>query len=162
MFNRSLVHTATLALTASACARPQTVLQPTPTAPTAVTVVHVARETLSSVGATPGLVIVVRDADLPDRGLGDAAVQIERAGTDPRTGRGTLTGPDGMARPVAPDTGAFTVLVRRIGYGRFQFDVRLEPACHHTLEIYVGRDYTFHGRRTSSRAVLTTCAPATP
>jgi hypothetical protein len=79
MLHRSLVRIATLALIASACARHQVVIPPISAA---VTVVHVARETLASVGATPGLVVVVRDADLPDRALEAAAVS-----SGPRAGR---------------------------------------------------------------------------
>ena len=133
-----------------------------------LTVVVVDRAMLAQANAKSGLLIILRDAELPDHPLANSGIGIGPAGAgDPRTGRGRLIGTDrdGFARFAVADTGLFTVLAMSIGYRQFQFDVRLLPDRHQTLEIYLGRQFArFHAptpRPTQSRAVLTTCSPTT-
>lgn len=134
-------------------------------APNPVSVVVVDRATLAFADTLKGLVIVVRDADLPDRTLSNSFVAIGPVGTDPRNGRGRrLTmGPNGQAWVTRADTGALTVLALNIGYQRFQFDIRFQATCRETLEIYIARHPTFFDGPpspppTPARAVLTTCS----
>src|SRR4051812_5172006 len=129
----SMLHSRTIAAVTycaitTACAVPAIAQS---SAAQSVTVVRVDRRTLAYTGVASGLVVVVRDADLPDRLLPTSAVAVGPPGVDPRTGDGRFIGfaPDSTRR-VIPDTGNVTVLALNIGYARFRFDIHLEPMCH--------------------------------
>jgi hypothetical protein len=125
-----------------------------------------------------GLRIVVRDADGPDQPIGQVSILIFRSdsGAGRRPPAGIMTDDRGQATAAIPDSGDYSVVVRRVGYRAAQFNVHLRRSCEQILEVYIARSVVQFDRcqvrtavsppcdpnppPTPSRGVLTTCAHA--
>jgi len=122
--------------------------------------------------------IVVRDVDGPHPPIDQASIQVGGLDSNVRR-RPTVsikTDERGQVTATAPDSGDYSVVVRRVGYHEARFDVRLRPNCDQTLEVYIARSVHEFDRcqvktsvsppcdpgtgPTSGRGVFTTCAHA--
>ena len=129
---------------------------------------------------TPNTVlrIVVRDADGPDQPIGQAYIVVFRSdsGAGHRPPAGIITDDRGRLTAATPDSGDYSVVVRRIGYRVAQFNVHLRRNCEQIREVYIAGSVVQFDRcqvrtavsppcdpdppPTPSRGVLTTCAHA--
>ena len=121
--------------------------------------------------------IVVRDVDSPDQGITQVNVVISQdSGSTGKPPRSLAWNDQGFVPPVSLDTGAYVVLVRRVGYREARFKIRVAPLCEQVLEVYLTQATLFLDRcmvrtvgappcdpdppLTPSRATFTTCAAA--
>jgi hypothetical protein len=125
-----------------------------------------------------GLRIVVRDVDAPDQPVWEANVVV--TSLDSAAGGRPTHSASSNERAIITGlqlaTGDYSVLVRRIGYDKARFAVRLRAGCEQVLEVYIAQAIFGFDRcqvrtagsppcdldppPTPSRAVLTTCAHA--
>lgn len=129
------------------------------TGSSAVTIVE--RRADSSIDTARTFSIVVRDVDEPSHPLQEAVVVVAPVGTDLEAASTphALTDRDGQASFGRLSGGRYDVLVRRVGYQRFQFTVDRRPQCREVLEVYLGvaPNCLVECPITPARAVLTTC-----
>lgn len=117
-----------------------------------------------------GVRVIVRDVDAPDQPVSQAFVMISASS------RAAIADVKGVATITPIDSGSYSIRVSGAGYEVATFLVRLRPACLQVLEVYLPRFGVMFDRcqvrtassppcppepkPTPSRAVLTTCAPA--
>src|SRR5690348_11487769 len=131
----------------------------TSTARSALTIVERARD--ASIDTARTVSIVVRDVDEPNHPLQEAVVVIAPVGTNLEAASTphALTDRDGHVAFGRLSDGRYDVLVRRVGYHRFQFAIDRRAQCREILEVYIGVAPTclVECPTTPARAVLTTC-----
>jgi hypothetical protein len=124
-------------------------------------VLTVQRADRSSLDTARSLVVVVRDVDEPDHVLQQAVISLQNDFRHPEStaARFATTGDDGRALIELPRAGEQGVLIRRIGYGQFQFVANLRSPCQEVLEVYIAKaaNCLVTCPPTPARAVLTTC-----